>query len=485
MFNHKAVKVLLIEDEEYDVRRVKNTLSPFQDDIQIVNVVSDGLSALEVLHAAPDCCDVVIMDYQIAGGLMGDALIARLREVPLPPQIIVVTKMSLSASDFSFATNLIKAGAFWYCTKYPIDIEESIYQPTDFVLSILNAFEKRELERAKLRSERKLLKNVADRLEDKKIVGRSQAMIGMISDIVRYARSNANILIMGESGTGKELVASNIHYNSERKFENFVPINCGSIPTELIESELFGFQKGAFTGASVDKPGLFELANHGTIFLDEVSELPLSSQVKLLRVIQDGELEKIGRTQVTRVDVRVIAATNKDLKTEVKERRFREDLYYRLNVVPMLIPPLRDRRDDIPILIDYFLTLYASDMHKFKPEMTPEAVKVLVDYEWPGNVRELQNFVQRILINDLPIVTAGNVLVSLGVGQESELTHSHNGNGYFGDGIIRPLREAQDAFVRDYVLFVREQSSSDADAARKLGLLPSNYSRLLRTLKIK
>ena len=485
MFNHKAVKVLLIEDEEYDVRRVKNTLSPFQDDIQIVNVVSDGLSALEVLHAAPDCCDVVIMDYQIAGGLMGDALIARLREVPLPPQIIVVTKMSLSASDFSFATNLIKAGAFWYCTKYPIDIEESIYQPTDFVLSILNAFEKRELERAKLRSERKLLKNVTDRLEDKKIVGRSQAMIGMISDIVKYARSNANILIMGESGTGKELVASNIHYNSGRKFENFVPINCGSIPTELIESELFGFQKGAFTGASVDKPGLFELANHGTIFLDEVSELPLSSQVKLLRVIQDGELEKIGRTQVTRVDVRVIAATNKDLKTEVKERRFREDLYYRLNVVPMRIPPLRDRRDDIPILTDHFLTLYANDMHKFKPEMTPEAVKVLVDYEWPGNVRELQNFVQRILINDLPIVTAGNVLVSLGVAQESELTHSHNGNGYFGDGIIRPLREAQDAFVRDYVLFVREQSSSDADAARKLGLLPSNYSRLLRTLKIK
>ncbi len=485
MLNHKLVKVLLIEDEEFDVRRIRSTLAPFRDEIQIVNVVSDGLSALDVLKNDPECCDVIIMDYQIAGGLMGDALISRLREGPLPPQIIVVTKMNLSASDFSFATNLIRAGASWYCTKYPIDIEGSIYQPTDFVLSILNAFEKRELERAKLRSDKKLLKNIADRLEDKKIIGKSSAIVGMMDDIVRYAKSDANILIMGESGTGKELVASNIHYSSDRRFENFVPINCGSIPTELLESELFGFQKGAFTGANVDKPGLFELANHGTIFLDEVSELPLSAQVKLLRVIQDGELEKIGRTQVTRVDVRVIAATNKDLKTEVKEKRFREDLYYRLNVVPMRIPPLRDRRDDIPILTDHFLNLFSRDMHKLKPELTPEATKVLIDYEWPGNVRELQNFVLRILISDIPVIAAGNVLASIGIAQESELVHSRNGDGFFGDGIIRPLREAQDAFVREYVLYVREQSNSDADAARKLGLLPSNYSRLLRTLKIK
>lgn len=485
MLSRKLVRVLVIEDEEFDVQRVRNTLEPFRDEIEIVHVVSDGMSALELLHSSPDFCDVIIMDYQIAGGLMGDALISRLREGVLPPQIIVVTKMSLSASDFSFAANLIKAGAFWYCTKYPIDIEDHIYQPTDFVLSILNAYEKRELERMRLKSESKLLKNVAERLEDKKIVGCSPAMVAMTNDIIRYAKSSANVLIMGESGTGKELVASNIHYHSDRKFENFVPINCGSIPTDLLESELFGYQKGAFTGANADKPGLFELADHGTIFLDEVAELSLSSQVKLLRVIQDGELEKIGRTQVTKVDVRVIAATNKDLRTEVKEKRFREDLYYRLNVVPLRIPPLRDRKDDIPVLLDHFLTIFADEMNKAKPEVTPEAIKELAAYDWPGNVRELQNFVQRILVNDLPVVTAANVDASIGISPDGDGTAPGKPQHFFPDGEIRPLREAQDAFVKEYVLFVRGQSTSDADAARKLGLLPSNYSRLLRTLKIK
>ncbi len=485
MFNHRIVRVLLIEDEEFDVQRVRNTLAPFENDIKIVRVVSDGISALELLRSDPECCDVIIMDYQIAGGLMGDALISKLREGKLPPQIIVVTKMSLSASDFSFAANLIKAGAFWYCTKYPIDIEESIYQQTDFVLGILNAFEKREMERGRLRSESKLLKNVEERLEEKKIIGSSPAIVGLMRDVIKYAKSNANILIMGESGTGKELIASNIHYNSDRKLENFIPINCGSIPADLLESELFGYQKGAFTGANADKPGLFEVADRGTIFLDEVAELPLSSQVKLLRVIQDGELEKIGRTQMTKVDVRIIAATNKDLKNEVKEKRFREDLYYRLNVVPVRIPPLRNRKEDIPLLVDHFLTIFAEEMRKPKPEMTPEATGLLIDYDWPGNVRELQNFVQRVLINDLSVVTAGNIPVSIGIAPEGNNGHSFKAASLFEGGEIRPLKEAQESFVREYLLFVRGQSTSDADAARKLGLLPSNYSRLLRTLKIK
>ncbi len=485
MLTKKAVRVLLIEDEQFDVDRVKNTLAPFKDEIEIVNVVSDGVSAIELLRSSPDFCDVIIMDYQIAGGLMGDVLISRLREGVLPPQIIVVTKMSLSASDFSFAANLIKAGAFWYCTKYPIDIEEHIYQPTDFVLGILNAFKKRELERGKLKSDSRLMKNIAERLKDKEIVGASQAIVNMTNEVLKYARTSANILITGESGTGKELVAANIHYNSDRKFENFVPINCGSIPADLLESELFGYQKGAFTGANADKPGLFELADHGTIFLDEVAELPLSSQVKLLRVIQDGELEKIGRTQVNKVDVRVIAATNKDLKAEVREKRFREDLYYRLNVVPMRIPPLRDRKDDIPILLEHFLGLFADEMNRAKPEVTAEAIKELVDYDWPGNVRELQNFVQRILVNDFSVVTAASVHASIGITPEINENGHLKPENFFSDGSIRPLREAQEAFMREYVLFVRKQSTSDADAARKLGLLPSNYSRMLRTLKIK
>ena len=485
MLNRRTVRVLLIEDEEFDVQRVRNTIAPFNDELEIIDVVSDGHSALALVNANPDCCDVVIMDYQIAGGLMGDALIRRLREGSLPPQIIVVTKMSLSASDFSFATNLLKAGAFWYCTKYPIDIEEHIYQPTDFVLSIFNAFEKRELERARLRSDGKLMKNVKDAVEKKKIVGISPAMQAMQQDILKYAQSNVNVLIIGESGTGKELVAANIHYNSERKFENLVPINCGSIPTELLESELFGYQKGAFTGATIDKPGLFEIANHGTIFLDEVSELPLSAQVKLLRVIQDGEIEKLGRTQVTKVDVRIIAATNKELKTEVKEKRFREDLYYRLNVVPLRVPPLRERREDIPVLVNHFLTLYGNDMHKTRPELSEGAMDVLAGYEWPGNVRELQNIVQRLLLNDCKTIMAGNVLSSMGVAHEMSGGYSQQNDGLFDSAIIRSLREAEEIFRRKYVLFVRERCTSDADASRKLGLAPSNYSRLIRSLKIK
>ena len=485
MLTKRKIRVLLIEDEEFDVQRVRNTIAPFKDDLEIKDVVSDGESALRLIRETLDYCDVVIMDYQIAGGLMGDPLIRKLLEGNLPPQIIVITKMSLSASDFSFATNLIKAGAFWYCTKYPIDIEDHIYQPTDLVLSIFNAFEKRELERAKLRSEGKLMKNVMDTLEEKKIVGVSLANQLMQGEIRKCAQSNANVIITGESGTGKELVAANIHFNSERRFENFVPINCGSIPTELLESELFGYQKGAFTGASVDKPGLFEVGNNGTIFLDEVSELSLSAQVKLLRVIQNGEIEKLGRTQVTKVDVRIIAATNKELKSEIKEKHFREDLYYRLNVVPINILPLRERREDIPVLVNHFLTLYGNEMRKVKPELSPDAEEVLCRSDWPGNVRELQNIVRRLLLNDLKIIRAENVLSAMGVAQAvGESTYPQNEN-LFEPDLTLSLREAEEAFRRKYVMMVREKCVSDAEASRKLGLLPSNYSRLIRSLGIK
>lgn len=485
MLNRRKIRVLLIEDEAFDVQRVKNTIAPFKDDLEITDVVSDGQSALTLIRGTPDYCDVVIMDYQIAGGLMGDPLIRKLLEGNLPPQIIVITKMSLSASDFSFATNLIKAGAFWYCTKYPIDIEEHIYQPTDLVLSIFNAFEKRELERARLRSEGKLIKNVMDTLEEKKIIGVSPAIQLMQNEIRKCAQSNTNVIITGESGTGKELVAANIHFNSERRLENFVPINCGGIPTELLESELFGYQKGAFTGASVDKPGLFEVGNNGTIFLDEVSELSLSAQVKLLRVIQNGEIEKLGRIQVTKVDVRIIAATNKELKTEVKEKRFREDLDHRLNVVPINILPLRERREDIPVLVDHFLTLYGNEMRKAKPELSPDAEQVLSKSDWPGNVRELQNIVRRLLLNDLEIIKAENVLSAMGMVQPAGERGFRPSENPFEPDLTLSLHAAEEAFRRKYVTMVREKCASDAEASKKLGLLPSNYSRLIRSLGIK
>src|SRR3990172_2403821 len=399
MRSNEKINILLIEDEDYDVRRVRNTVRFSNDKIFIKNVVSNGNSALELLEKRKDEYDIIIMDYQIAGGLRGEELIKKIKVVDSSLQIIVITKMTLNITDFEFANNLMQAGAFWYCTKYPGDIEEYIYQPTDFLMSIFNAYEKKQLEKMSNRSNKKLSQKVDEILYQKRMIGDSEPTKHLLQQIEKYCGSDVNILINGPSGTGKELVAFNIHYKSKRKLENLVPINCGSLPHELVESELFGYEKGAFTGANTKKSGLFEIANNGTIFLDEVSELPLSAQVKLLRVIQSGEIEKIGRTGSINVNVRIIAATNKDLESEVKAGKVREDLYYRLNVVPIYILPLNMRKADIASLVEHFLNLYSFDMSRRIPAIKPDAMKILNNYEWPGNVRELKNVVQRLLLN--------------------------------------------------------------------------------------
>ncbi len=480
------INILLIEDEEYDVRRVHNTIKPFADQINIADVVSDGKLAVELLGEKTGLYDIVIMDYQIAGGLRGEELIKKLKLIDSSLQIIVITKMTVNLTNYDFARSLIEAGAFWYCTKYPGDIEEYIYQPTDFILSIFNANEKRKLLKEKQISKLKLKKNVEDIMQSKKIIGCSPQIQNLTEQIKKYSNSNVNILISGFSGTGKELVAYNLHYSSLRKYENFVTINCGGIPDQLIESELFGYEKGAFTGADKNKPGLFEVANHGTIFLDEISELPLSAQVKLLRVIQDGEIEKIGRTERIKVNVRIISATNKNLEEEIKAKRFREDLYYRLNVVPIFIPPLKDRKEDIPVLIDHFITNFSVDMGREKPVIEPAAMKILVDYDWPGNVRELKNFVQRLLFNSENIIDRTLVEMNLG-------TKGLTGWNQFGsDGInfkmadgIKTLKEMEKLLREKYFKFIREQSISDAEAAKKLGLAPPNYYRMSKELGLK
>src|SRR5574341_21754 len=411
----EPINLLLIEDEAYDVRRVRSTLQPFEARIRIRDVVSDGQEALELLAKDSKKYDVVIMDFQIAGALIGENLIRRIKEIDRTLQIIVVTKMTLNVTDFDFASKLLEAGAMWYCTKYPGDIDEFIYQPTDFVLNIINAYEKKRLLQEQQRSTKKLQKNIQDILESKRLVGESPAMQKLRNQIQVYANTNANVVILGASGTGKELVAANIHFTSKRKFENFVPINCGSLPDPLIESELFGFEKGSFTGASANKKGLFEVADGGTIFLDEITELPISVQSKLLRVLQNGEIDKIGRTGKVEVDVRVIAATNKDLETEVQEKRFREDLYYRLNVVSITVPLLAQRREDIPLLIDHFLNLYSAEMNLELPQISDEAAQILFEHDWPGNVRELQNVVQRLLSTRAKVITSAQAKVAFGL----------------------------------------------------------------------
>lgn len=478
------INILLIEDEAYDVRRVQNTLRPFADHLRIAEVVSDGEQALARLAKDHGKIDVVIMDFQISGGLIGENLIRKIKEIDPALQIIVITKMTMNISDFHFASKLLEAGAMWYCTKYPGDVEEYIYQPTDFVLSIINAYEKKKLIKEQRVTTLKLQKNVQDILARKRIIGVSPAIKSVREQIARCAETNANVLVLGASGTGKELVAANIHYSSKRKLENFVPINCASLPDHLIESELFGFEKGSFTGATANKKGLFEVAIGGSIFLDEITELPLSAQSKLLRVIQEREIDKIGRTEKIEVDVRVMAATNTNLEKEVEERRFREDLYYRLNVVSIFVPPLAQRREDIPVLLEHFLGIFSAQMNQEPPRLDEEASHFLRHYDWPGNVRQLQNVLQRLLLSRAEIITLPQVKTALNI--KPDVAHDDlSSRGLWSQERIIPWRDMEKLVQEKYFRFVRESAGSDAEAARILGLAPPNYHRMCKRLGIK
>ena len=485
MANGNTINILLVEDEEFDVNRVMKTVEPFKDRINISDVVSDGNDAIQLIKSKPSFYDVVIMDFNLSGGIMGEKLVQKIKEIEPSAQIIVITKMTINITDYTFAQRLLKAGAFWYCTKYPGDIEDYIYQPTDFILSILNANEKSRMEKAWISSNQKLIKNVENILYQKKIIGESSSIQTLRKEILKYAQSGVNILISGSSGTGKELVAYNIHYKSNRKFENFVTINCGSVPQELIESELFGYEKGSFTGADKRKLGLFEVAHNGTVFLDEITELPLSAQVKLLRVMQDGELEKIGRTDKVRVNIRIIAATNRNIEEEVKAKRFREDLYYRLNVVYIKVSDLKERKTDIPILIDHFLSFYSQSMGKEKPTLIKEALDLLTNYAWPGNVRELKNVVQRMLFVDNIVIDEQNANRALGTFfYDNENQSSDDFETMFKNNEL-PLSQMEKTVREKYFIYIRKKSLSDTEAAKKLGLAPSNYYRMAKELGLK
>jgi len=475
------INILLIEDEPYDVSRVKRTLEPFEGQITIKKVVADGQSALNYITESNDDIDVVIMDYQIAGPISGEQLIRRIKSINPFVQIIIITKMTINVTDFDFARRLIEAGAVWFCTKYPSDIKEFIYQPTDFLLSIFNAYERKRLKMEESVSKRQLNLNINNILNDKKIVGESAIHSQLMRQIEKAAQQDATVLICGASGTGKELVAIHIHYLSKRKFENFVCINAGSIPNELVESELFGFTKGSFTGATGHKKGLFEVADKGTVFLDEISELPIGAQVKLLRVLQDGEIDKIGRTERVKVDVRVIAATNVNLENLVAEKKFREDLYYRLNVIYIYVPPLKERREDIPALTKYFIEKFSTQMSLEKPAVGEDAIAALMSYEWPGNVRELQNVIQRLLISCENEITAEDVKNILGTKRESIV----NGPGFwFGDTILK-WKEMETIFKIKYFNYVRGKAKSESEAARLLGIAPPNFYRMCSKLGLK
>jgi two-component system response regulator PilR (NtrC family) len=368
MEKHKG-RILIVEDEK-SMREVLKIL--LEGERYEVVSASDGLEGLSYL--ANDIFDLVITDVKMPK-VDGFELLKKTKEISPDTIVIMITAFGTTEA----AIEAMKAGAYDYINK-PFKIDE------------IRLIVEKALEKKRLSEEVSLLrKKVKTTCRLENIIGQSPQMQELFRLIPKVAQSTSNVLIAGESGSGKELVAAALHNLSNRKDRNFVAVNCAAFPEGLLESELFGHMRGSFTGALHNKQGLFEIADGGCLFLDEIGEMPINLQAKLLRVLENGSFRRVGGTTDIKVDVRVISATNKDVKEEIASSRFREDLYYRLNVVPIHIPPLRERKEDIPLLIEHFLRKISSQPRK----VTSEAMRTLVSYPWKGNVRELENVIER------------------------------------------------------------------------------------------
>ena len=383
------VEKILIVDDELNMRLVLKAL--LNKEGYDVVTAADGFEALKILKGGD--VEVVVTDMKMPK-LDGMGLLERvIREYPSMPVIIITAHGTIAT-----AVDALKKGAFDYITK-PFDQDE--------LKSVIHkAIKTRRL------SEEELFLS-PDEIDRQGIVGSSEPMLKIYDTIKKVAPTSTTVLITGETGTGKDLIAYVIHKNSPRKNNPFVKINCAAITENLIESELFGHEKGAFTGAVSMKPGKFELADKGTLFLDEVGEIPRDMQVKLLRMLQDQEFERVGGLRTIKVDVRLITATNRNLLQDVKEGRFREDLYYRLNVFPTHLPPLRERKEDVLPLTDYFIEKFNRKLDRSVKHIDSQVKEILVRYDWPGNIRELENFIERIVL-----MTAGDTITFADIPQE-------------------------------------------------------------------
>lgn len=370
------MKILVVDDEENIRTIIKRS---FQREGFIVSTASSGNEALKELSKTT--FDLVITDLKMPDG-DGINLLKQIHSLYPDTMVMVITAYASTES----AVEAMKAGAIDYIVK-PINIEE-------LRIIVRNAIEKKILKEENLR----LKKELYEKYSFHNLIGKSKKIREIFSLIEKIAPTNSTVLITGESGTGKELVAKAIHYSSLRKDQPFVSINCGALPESLLESELFGHVKGSFTGAYTDKKGLFETAHKGTILLDEISEMSLWMQVKLLRVLQERKIRRVGGTDEKEVDVRIIASTNVDLGEKIREGKFREDLYYRLNVIRINLPPLRERKEDIPLLIEHFIKIYNQRTGKNIKGIKEDALKVLESYYWPGNIRELENCIERAVV---------------------------------------------------------------------------------------
>ena len=368
--------ILLVDDE----KSVSATLSLFlKKEGYEVAIANNGQEALEKVKET--FFDLVVTDLKMKP-VDGMEVLRQVKDVNPITEVIVMTAFGTVESG----VEAMRLGAYDYIQK-PFDKEE-------FLILVSKALERKRL----LTEVEQLQEELKEKYRFENIVGSSKEMMDVFAVSFKVAPTDSTVLISGESGTGKELIARAIHLNSKRKNRSFITVNCGALPENLQESELFGHVRGAFTGAIRDKRGLFQEANGGTLFLDEIGEAALSTQVKLLRFLQDGEIRRVGENDPIHVDVRMLAATNQDLEKAIEENRFREDLYYRLNVIPIDMPPLRKRRDDIALLINYFLEKNHQQKKKKVDSVSPEAMKLLTGYDWPGNVRELENVIERAVI---------------------------------------------------------------------------------------
>jgi DNA-binding NtrC family response regulator len=431
--------ILIVEDESKMRRLLELNLG---EDGFTTFSAGDAETGLKLLHENP--VDLIVTDLKLPGMSGLEFLHAAKRQNAALPVVVMTAFGSVET-----AVEAMKAGASDYVLK-------------PFSLSEMRMVIHKELDVRNLREENRSLREaLGKRYAHPNIVARSPKMQEVLATVERVAPTNATVLLGGESGVGKDLVARAIHEKSRRASGPFLKLNSTAIPENLLESELFGFEKGAFTGAIASKPGKFELADKGTLFLDEIGDVPAVTQVKLLRVLQEREFERLGGTKTVKVDVRLIAATNRDLREALEQGTFREDLYYRLNVVPIDIAPLRERKEDIPELVNLFVTRFAGESGKAVEGISPQAMQVLVNYHWPGNVRELQNIVERACaLSKGPQLEPSDIYLDVRPAKTS-----HDGTGFLPDGMT--LEQWEDEMVQEAL---RRANGNKSQAARLLGL---------------
>jgi DNA-binding NtrC family response regulator len=435
---------LLIVEDEAKMRRLLE-----------LNLAEDGYS----VHTAPDAeaglntlrqekIDLVVTDLKLPG-MNGLEFLQAVKRTNATIPVVVMTAFGTVET----AVEAMKAGASDYVLK-PFSLEE------------MKLILRKELDVRRLREENRSLREaLGERYQFRNIVARSPKMQEVLATVERVASTQSTVLLGGESGVGKDLIARAIHEHSRRASGPFIKINCTAIPENLLESELFGYEKGAFTGANTAKPGRFELADKGTIFLDEIGDVPGSIQVKLLHVLQDREFERLGGTKTLKVDVRVVAATNQDLRAALEQGTFREDLYYRLNVVPISIPPLRERKEEIPYLADHFIARFARESGKPLSDITPAALRLLMDFHWPGNVRELENIIERaVALSAGTVIDVADIRLDVSAARPAPVV-AGGSLPFPPEGMT--LEEFEDEIIRESL---RRADGNKSQAARLLGL---------------